>query len=112
MLDVMKRQHSRGRPWTVSDRTGGPLDDVFDQLRQHVPTLIVERLQVTYPADDDNVYFVGDQHDLDRVQIDTYPGGQPPFLIENGGRHQTADTAEAVAIIRNWLEQGSPPSPT
>ncbi len=27
---------SRGQPWTASDRTGGPVDEVFDKLRQHV----------------------------------------------------------------------------
>jgi hypothetical protein len=99
MLDAM-----RGRPWTTSERTGGPIDDVFDQLHELVPGLVIERLEVTHPGDDDNVYFIGDQHQHDLIQVDTYPTGHPPFLIENGGRHDTTDTAQAVAIIRNWLE--------
>jgi hypothetical protein len=106
MLTAMSLHH--GRPWTVSDRTGGQLDDVFDQLRERVPGLVVERLEVTHPADDDNVYFIGSQDQADCIQadciqVDTPPGGRPPFLIENGGRHQTTDTVEAVTIIENWL---------
>jgi translation elongation factor P/translation initiation factor 5A len=97
----------RGRPWTNIDRTGGPIDEVFSQLREQVPGVIIERLEVTHPADDDNVYFIGDQHQFDRVQVDTYPDGQPSFLIENenGLRHETTDTTEAVTLIRDWLEQ-------
>jgi len=26
---------NRGRLWTIADRTGGQIDDVFDQLREH-----------------------------------------------------------------------------
>ena len=97
----------RGSPWTSSDHTGGPIDEVFSQLREQVPGLIIERLEVTHPADDDNVYFIGDQHQSDRVQVDTHPDGQPSFLIENqnGRRRETTDTTEAVTLIRNWLEQ-------
>ena len=38
-----------------------------------VPDLVVDRLQVTHPTDDDNVYFIGDQHGCDRDQLDTRP---------------------------------------
>ena len=101
---------NRGRPWTAADRTGGPVDGVFDQLREHVTGLVVERLQVTHRADDDNVYFIGDQRGLDRVQLDTADGGQPPFCIENGGRHQTSDAYEASRSIRSSLEQSRRPA--
>jgi hypothetical protein len=100
MLKVM-----HGRPWANPDRTGGPIDDVFDQLREHLPGLIIERLEVTHPADDDNVYFIGNDNQFDRVQVDTAPGGQPPFLIENGEQHETTDTTEAVTLIRARLEE-------
>ena len=95
---------NRGRPWTTSDRTGGPIDDVFDQLHEQVPGLVVERLEVTHSGDDNNVYFIGDQHHADLIQVDTHPNGHPPFLIENGGRHHTTDTTKAVAVIRDQLE--------
>jgi hypothetical protein len=58
------------------------------------------------------VYFIGDQHRLDRIQIDTSPAGESPFLIENGGRHQTSDPVEAATIIYNWLKQSRPPGNT
>jgi hypothetical protein len=103
---------NHGDRWTAANRTGGPVDEVFDQLRERVPGLAIERLHVTHPADDDNVYFIGDQHGPDRIQIDTRPAGEPPFLIENGDRHQTSDPAEASAIIYGWLEQGRPPGNT
>jgi hypothetical protein len=101
---------NRGRPWGASDRTGGPVDEVFDQLRERVPGVIVERLEVMNRADDDNVYFIGSEHGLDLIQLDTTDGGQPPFLIENGGRYQTAETSEAATIIVSWLEQSCPPA--
>jgi hypothetical protein len=103
---------NRGDRWTAADRTGGPVDEVFDQLRERVSGLTIERLQVTHPADDDNVYFIGDQHGPGRIQIDTSPAGEPSFLIENGGRHQTSDPAEAATIIHGWLKHSRPPGST
>jgi len=63
----------RGRPSTNADRTGGPIDEVFSQLCDQVPGVIIERLEVTHPADDDNVYFIGDQHQFDRVWLTPTP---------------------------------------
>lgn len=99
----MTRPPQRGRPWTAIDRTGGPLDQILDQLRAQIPDLAVERLQPPHPGDDDNVYFLGDSSDLDRVQLDTAPGGQPPFLIEADQRFQTTDPADAATTIHSWL---------
>ncbi len=81
-------------------------------MRTWIPGPIVERLQVTHAADDDNVYFIGDEDGPDRIQVDTCPDGQPTFYIENGGRHQTSEVAEAVSIIGSYLEQGRPPGTT
>jgi hypothetical protein len=108
----MNRPPSRGKPWTAAERTGGPLDELLDQLRGRIPGLIVERLAVTHRADDDNVYFIGDEQQRDRIQLDTAPDGQPPFYIEDGGRHQTPEVAEAVSIIGSYLEQSRPPGTT
>ena len=94
---------SGGRLWGPGDLTGGPIDEVFVRLRVTVPGLVVERLQVTHPGDDDNVYFLGDERGLDRVQIDTGSGGQPPFLIEAAERFETSDVVEAAAIACSWL---------
>jgi hypothetical protein len=95
----------RGRPWRPDDRTGGPIDQVFDHLRQHIPDLLIERLDVTHPADDDNVYFLGLGEVLDIVQVDTGPQGQPPFTVESDDRVDTVDPAEAFAAIETRLEQ-------
>jgi hypothetical protein len=97
------RPPQRGRPWTANDRTGGPLDQILDQLRQQIPGLVVERPQQPHPGDDDNVYFIGDASRLDRVQIDTAPGGQPPFLIEADRQAETSDHAEATTLVHAWL---------
>lgn len=86
--------------------TGGPVDEVFAQVSRVVPGVIVERLAVTNAGDDDNVYFVGDESAVDRVQVDTGPGGQPPFLIEADGRMVTSEVAEAVATVVAWLGSG------
>jgi hypothetical protein len=101
--DTVTRPPLRGRPCTAADRTGGPLDQILDELHTQIPGLVVERLQQPHPGDDDNVYFLGIGSDLDRVQVDTAPGGQPPFLIEADQRLQTADPAHATATIHTWL---------
>jgi hypothetical protein len=88
------------------DKVGGSLDEVFAGVRRVVPGLIVERLSVTHPGDDDNVYFLGDERGLDRVQVDTFPEGEPPFLIEADERVETSDIEEAIAVICAWLGSG------
>ena len=75
-----------------------------------MPGLIIQRLDVTHPADDDNVYFLGDAEEYNRVQVDTRPDGQPPFLIEGTERLQTSDPAEAIATIIAWLNTNEPQS--
>lgn len=78
---------------------------MLDLVRRHYPGLVVERLRVTHPGDDDNLYFLGDEFGLDRVQVGCAPGGRPPFLIEDGGAVQTSDVEEAAAVITSWLDQ-------
>jgi hypothetical protein len=95
---------NRGRTSTASDQTGGPLDVLLDQLRLRIPGLIVERLRVTHPADDNNVYFIGDENGRDRVQLDIAPGGHPTFHVEDSGRHQTGNVSDAVDTISSCLE--------
>ena len=85
------------------DLVGGSLDEVFAGVRRAVPGLIVERLRVTHPGDDDNVYFLGDERGPVRVQVDTFPDGEPPFVIEARDRVETSDVAAAIAVICAWL---------
>ena len=83
--------------------TGGPVDEVLARVRVVVPGLVVGRLQVTHPTDDDNVFLLGDEHGVDRVQIDTGADGRPPFRIEAEERLATSDVAEAAAVVSSWL---------
>ncbi|MFE1875657.1 hypothetical protein ACFW9N_33130 [Streptomyces sp. NPDC059496] len=107
MLCVMGRASCRTRSWGQGDLTGGLVDQVFTQVRQAVPGLAIERLAVTRASDDDNVYFLGVGAVLDRVQVDTGPGGQPPFLVETGScRVVTSEVAEAVAAVSAGLGSG------
>lgn len=75
-----------------------------------MPDLVIERLTVMRPADDDNVYFLGDDQSLDRVQVDTGVSGQPPFLIqtlfEADGVVTTSDVVEAVEVVVSRLSSG------
>ncbi|MDK9501308.1 hypothetical protein QEZ40_000586 [Streptomyces katrae] len=98
---------SRTRSWGQGDLTGGLVDQVFAQVRQAVLGVIIERLAVTRASDDDNVYFLGEGAVLDRVQFDTGPGGQPPFLVETDScRVVTSNVAEAVAAVSAGLRSG------
>ena len=82
---------------------------MVEELRGGIDGLVVERLVVKHPADDDNVFFLRVGPGSDEVQIDTHPHGQPPFNLESDlhGPVRTADVAEAVAIVSAWL-QGRP----
>ncbi|MGC0423511.1 hypothetical protein [Embleya sp. AB8] len=93
----MSESLTRGRLWGPADRSGGPLDDVLGGARRLLRGLTVERLRVTHPGDDDNVYFlsVGSA----RVQVDSGPHGQAPFIVEGLIRTDTPDPAEALAAV-------------
>jgi hypothetical protein len=106
ILGAMGRASSHTRSWGPGDLTGGLVDQVFAQVRDAVPGLIIERLAVAHASDDDNVYYLGDGAILDRVQLDTGPGGQPPFLVEADDRVVTSDVAEAVAAVSRGLGSG------
>ena len=71
------------------------MDGVFDDIRAVLPDLVVERLVGTWPADDDNVFWLcrGGME----VQIDTHEAGQPPFVVESvHGRFETSSRAAAA----------------
>lgn len=94
------------RPWGEDDLTGGPFDVVLQHVRACVPDLIVERLVMMRPGDDDNVYLLGNASGRDLVQVDTYPDGRPTFFIEAADRAETADVTTAAAMIVRALESG------
>ena len=40
------------------------------------------------------------------MQIETHPGGRPPYLIESTGHNQrmsTSDVQDAIDVILAWL---------
>jgi hypothetical protein len=74
---------------------------VFAELRRQRPSISIERLRVTYPADDDNLWF-----GTAEVQIECHPGGRAPFLVEGKEpkqRRETASVEDAVGLILSWL---------
>jgi hypothetical protein len=81
------------------------VEEIFDELRAQLPSVVIERIQVKWPADDDSVWFVRSDAP-GSVQVDTCPGGYAPFLIEGGEpnqRRETSDVHEAVGLILDWL---------
>ncbi|MEV4283231.1 hypothetical protein [Actinoplanes xinjiangensis] len=70
-------------------------------VRESFPDVRIERLTVTRPADDDNVWFLRRPDIEDEWQIDCAPGGRPPFLIESdsGRRVRTGDVGEAARTL-------------
>ncbi|MFB7911595.1 hypothetical protein ACFC1T_34700 [Kitasatospora sp. NPDC056076] len=93
----MSEPLTKGRLWGTADRSGGPLDAVLGGARRLLPGLTVERLQVTHPGDDDNVYFLS--IDSSCVQVDSGPHGRAPFIVEGVTRTETSDPAEAFAAV-------------
>jgi hypothetical protein len=94
--------------WGRDDRTGGEVDAVFDALWTEFPEIKIERLTVTHPGDDNNVWYInGTVRDFE-IQLDTAPGGQPPFIVEsNIEREKPSNAADAIKIIRSWLNFGA-----
>lgn len=80
-----------------------PVDELISHLRSRLPSARVERLKVTHPADDDNLWFV--RVGATEVQFDCHPGGQPPFLIEGekDERHSATSVGDALAVIEDML---------
>jgi hypothetical protein len=66
----------------------------------------VDRLSVTHPGDDDNLWYIRQSTDGPEVKIESRPDGQAPFLIEGDEADQRLEIAtadEAVIVIQKWL---------
>jgi hypothetical protein len=97
----------------MSDDGDPPVEGVLRAVRRDKPSLRIEQVWVAHPADDDNLWLLseGTAQEVERgevieVQIGTYPGGQPPFLIESTGHDErvtTDDASEAVNVILAWI---------
>ena len=95
----------RTAEWHPDDRTGGPLDEVLTVVRERFPDIRIERLTATWPADDDNLWFLRRPGTGDEWQIACLPDGDPPFLVEadSGARVRTDDADEAARILLTGL---------
>jgi hypothetical protein len=94
-----------GVAWGPGDLTGGPIDEVFDALRARFADLWIERLRVTHPADDNNLWYLGLRGRDEDVQIECAPDGRSPFTLESDtAREEALDVGNAVATLSEWLE--------
>jgi hypothetical protein len=85
---------------------GSPVARLLELLHALHPEWDVSRLQVKYPADDDNLWFVGGPREL---QFNCHPGGQGPFLIESAAqRHEADDPDAAMTAIERLMVDDSP----
>ncbi|OLF18918.1 hypothetical protein BU204_03400 [Actinophytocola xanthii] len=90
--------------------TDGPVNAVFAALQTSRPEIQIERLTVTHPADSDDLWFISVPDRPEDVQLECYPHGQPPFLVEGDGTHQvltTSDANEAAETVLAWLASGT-----
>jgi hypothetical protein len=95
---------AKGIQWEPSHKVGGPIDVIIERLRAIFPALLVERLIVSHPGDDDNVWFITNGQTGVDVQVDTMTSGNPPFIMESDfERARTLDPDEAVAVLSRWL---------
>jgi hypothetical protein len=94
--------------WDLAHAVGGPVDQIFAGLRELFADLQVRRLTVTHAADDDNVWYIRRTMNPDEVQLDSMPGGAPPFLLESDtATARTDQVAEAIDVVGNWLRSGA-----
>ena len=57
-------------------------------------------------ADDTNLWFITSPNRPGEIQIDSHPGGQPPFSIESDQHNQRIETTSvehAARTINQWL---------
>ena len=87
-------------------RVTAPIEAVLGAVCARVPGVRVDRLTVTHPVDDDNLWFIRRSLAGPAVQIESRPEGQPPFLIESDGHDRrlwAAKADEAIEVIQEWL---------
>ena len=84
------------------------MDEILTSVQARFPDAVVTRLVGTHPADDDNVFWL--QRLGVEVQIDTGPGGSPPFTVEGDGPGARLDTGDPGAVTERVTRLLDPPA--
>ncbi|BCY12109.1 hypothetical protein [Actinoplanes sp. L3-i22] len=80
------------------------MNDLILILREIFPDLRIERLPIGHRTDDDNVWYLGRRGHREEVQVDTSPGGAPPFELERRRTRVSAESVrEAASKVTEWL---------
>jgi hypothetical protein len=82
-----------------------PVDELLAALDHLSPAVSIQRIRLTWPADDDSLWFVRTAARGNDVQFECHPGGEPPFVVEGGDGEwiEAASVIEALAAIRRLL---------
>ena len=81
------------------------IDSIIEAIRNEYPNLLTQQLQVTWPADDDGLWFFKQTDSPCEVQLES-PEGSFPFLVESnehGERQHVQTVSQAVELIKRWL---------
>jgi len=90
-------------------------DRIIAGVKERLPTIQVQQLQVAHPADDDGLWFFWFTGTGKHIQLES-SSGMCPFLIEHSDMTETAReplgiTVEyAVDAITEYLSQAKPQS--
>ncbi|MBY8878021.1 hypothetical protein [Actinacidiphila acidipaludis] len=93
------------RVWLPGERTGGSLDEVFQRVRDAVPSLAIECLEGPLGTDDERRFFLRVGGSLEAVEVESRPGGRPPFIISDEYQQLDAvDPVSASAAVLDFLK--------
>ncbi|WP_237712421.1 hypothetical protein [Pedosphaera parvula] len=78
------------------------IDRIIARLKDEFPSLLVQQLKKTHPADDDGLWWVKLSECEEEIQIES-PSGNVPFLIEADSIvKKNASEEEVIAFIKEF----------
>jgi hypothetical protein len=75
------------------------VDRIIELVKGRFPTVVVEQLKVTHPADDDGLWFFLLPPIRKEIQIES-SYGKCPFLVEHDDMEETATEKLGVSVDR------------
>ena len=75
------------------------VDRIIELVKERFPTVVVDQLKVTHPADDDGIWFFSLPPIHKEIQIESSTG-MCPFAVEHGDMRTTAMEALGVSVGR------------